>query len=73
MQKLFQAVTSSLVRRMNSLVQRAESAHPGMEDVAAMVYVGDVYALREQRRRRPTDGWGRYRYSCDSRGCRRLP
>ncbi|MDH4134037.1 MAG: hypothetical protein OEV31_04560 [Gammaproteobacteria bacterium] len=73
MRAMFQSVTSSLARRINSLVHRAESAHPGMDDVAAMVYVGDVYALREQSRRRPSDGWGRYRYTCDSSGCRRLP
>lgn len=66
-------LTFSLVRRINALVARAVAGNPGMGEVAAMVYVGDVYALREQRRRRRADGWGRYRYSCDSDGCRRLP
>lgn len=69
----FQVLTSSLSRRINALIQLAETVHPDMEDVAAMVYVGDVYSLREQRRRRRADGWGRYRYTCDSSGCLRLP
>ncbi len=73
MKALFQDLTSSLSRRINALIHHAEAVHLDMEDVAAMVYVGDVYALREQRRRRPADGWGRYRYTCDSSGCRRLP
>jgi hypothetical protein len=65
-------LTVSLARRINALIARAEAAHPGMPEVAAMVYVGDVYALREQRRRRHADGWGRYHYSCDSENCRPL-
>jgi hypothetical protein len=69
---LFQ-LTFSLAARINALVSRAESAHPGMQEVAAMVYVGDVYALREQSHRRHADGWGRYHYSCDTTGCKRLP
>ena len=67
-------LTASLVDRINSLISHIETEHPGMQDVAAMVYVGDVYALREQRHRRRDDGWGHHHYSCDSlRGCRRLP
>lgn len=68
------ALTASLVDKINALISHIEAEHPGMRDVAAMVYVGDVYALREQRHRRRADGWGRNHYSCDSaRGCRRLP
>ena len=66
-------LTSSLVSRINALISQTETAHPGMQEVAAMVYVGDVYALREQPRRLHTDGWGRYHYSCDSTGCKPLP
>lgn len=69
---LFQ-LTSSLVRRINSLIAQAEVDHPGMQETAAMVYVGDVYALRELRSRRPADGWGQLPYSCETRNCRRLP
>lgn len=65
--------TSSLVSRINALVAQAEHTHPGMQEVAAMVYVGDVYALREQSCRQHADGWGRYHYSCDTTGCKPLP
>jgi len=66
-------LTSSLVSRINALVVQSERAHPGMQEVAAMVYVGDVYALREQSCRQHADGWGRYHYSCDTDGCKPLP
>jgi len=72
MKSLFQ-LTSSLVSRINTLIVQSERAHPGMQEVAAMVYVGDVYALREQPRRQHADGWGRYHYSCDTTGCKPLP
>ena len=66
-------LTSSLVSRINALIMQSERAHPDMQEVAAMVYVGDVYALREQPRRQHADGWGRYHYSCDTTGCKPLP
>jgi len=66
-------LTSSLASRINALITQSERAHPGMQEVAAMVYVGDVYALRERPRRQHTDGWGRYHYSCDTTGCKPLP
>lgn len=72
MKSLFE-LTASLVSRINALVAQSELAHPGMHEVAAMVYVGDVYALREQSCRRHADGWGRYHYSCDTTGCKPLP
>ena len=65
--------TSSLASRINTLSTQSERAHPGMHEVAAMVYVGDVYALREQLHRQNADGWGRYHYSCDTTGCKPLP
>jgi len=71
--KLLTDLTASLVRKINALVAKTEANYPGMSEVAAMVYVGDVYALREQRQRRHADGWGKFRYSCDSNHCRRLP
>ena len=72
--KVLLELTASLVETINSLVSRIEAEHPGMRDVAAMVYVGDVYALREHLPRRRSDGWGHHHYTCDSpRGCRRLP
>lgn len=72
MKSLFQ-LTTSLVSRINALVMQSERAHPGMQEVAAMVYVGDVYALRELTCRQHADGWGRFHYSCDSTGCKPLP
>ncbi len=72
MKSLFR-MTSTLAARINTLISQAESAHPGMQEAAAMVYVGDVYALREQPHRQHADGWGRYHYSCNTTGCKPLP
>jgi len=66
-------LTSSLVSRINALIVQSECAHPGMQEAAAMVYVGDVYVLRVQPCRQHADGWGRYHYSCDTNGCKPLP
>ena len=71
--RLFIRLTASLIEKVNALISRTEAAYPGMNEVAAMVYVGDVYALRELRRRRHADGWGTRHYSCDTAGCKRLP
>ncbi len=57
---------SSLANKVNALIRKEESAHPGMQEVAAMVYVGDVYALREQTKPTKNDGWGKNSYQCDS-------
>ena len=65
--------TSSLVRKMNGLIRKAEAENPGMPEVASMVYVGDVYALREQRERAKGDGWRDRRYTCDGKDCKPLP
>ncbi len=65
--------TSSLVRKVNTLIRRTEAENPGMPEVAAMVYVGDVYALREQRDRAKADGWGDRHYTCEAQDCKHLP
>ena len=65
MRKLF-LFASSLAAKVNALIRKEESAHPGMQEVAAMVYVGDVYALREQMKPTKNDGWGKNCYNCDS-------
>ena len=44
MRNLFR-FASSLANKVNALIRKEESAHPGMQEVAAMVYVGDIYAL----------------------------
>ncbi len=44
-------VSPSLVQDVKALIAQAEEvleADPGMGDAAAMVYVGDVYVLREE-------------------------
>lgn len=61
-------LTSSLAARVGNLIREEERAHPGMQEVAAMVYVGDVYALREQTAPARNDGWGVQCYSCDEPG-----
>lgn len=51
------------------LVTQAESVcetDPEMCEVAAMVYVGDVYALREFGVDLEDDGWGNRCYVCDT-------
>lgn len=58
-------LTSTLAARVGNLIREAELAHPGMQEVAAMVYVGDVYALREQTAPARNDGWGTHCYVCD--------
>ena len=65
--------TSALVSRVNGLIRRTEADHPDMKEAAAMVYVGDVYALRELRVRAHADGWGDRRYTCDAKDCKPLP
>lgn len=64
--KYLRHITSSLTARVNAMVQQAEVTHPGMREVAAMVYVGDVYALREQREPAKNDGWDGKCYSGDT-------
>lgn len=58
-------LTSALAVRVRNLIREEERAHPGMQEVAAMVYVGDVYALREQAVPARSDGWGAHCYVCD--------
>lgn len=66
-------LASSLASSINALISRTEADFPELQDVASMVYVGDVYVLRVQDRVRHTDGWGKYCYSCDDTNCRQLP
>ncbi|OGI42701.1 MAG: hypothetical protein A2150_03765 [Candidatus Muproteobacteria bacterium RBG_16_64_11] len=55
-----------LASRVKALLGREESAHPGLSEVAAMVYIGDVYVLREQPQPGKNDGWGENCYHCAS-------
>ena len=57
----------AMLARAQVLVSQAESlceADPGMCEAAAMVYVGDVYALRELNQSTQDDGWGSRSYAC---------
>lgn len=50
------------------LVSQAEmvcESDPEMCEAAAMVYVGDVYSLREYGMDLEDDGWGDRCYTCD--------
>ena len=58
-------VTSKLAAKISALIRAEERAHPDMQEVAAMVYVGDVYVLREQCQPAKNDGWGTHCYTCD--------
>jgi len=71
--KRIRGLALSLSSSINVLVSRAEAEHPELPEVASMVYVGDVYVLREQDHVRQGDGWGKFRYSCDEENCLRLP
>lgn len=55
-----------LTSRINKMVVAAEHAHPDMNDAAALVYVGDVYSLREQRLPSHSDGWKNRHYAPDA-------
>ncbi len=39
---------SALAVQVGGMIRQVVDAHPGMLEVALMVYVGDVYAMREQ-------------------------
>lgn len=56
-------LSSSLAERVSGLIRQAESAHPGMQETAAMVYVGDVYVMRVQTVPSKDDGWAGHRYT----------
>jgi len=62
MKSLF-SLASPLAARVNCLIHQSESADPDMREVAAMVYVGDVYALREQAVPSHDNGSSRHRYA----------
>jgi len=71
--KFLSRFASSHESRVNALIMQSEFTDPDMQEVAAMVFVGDVYVLREQLRRQHADGWGRSHFSCYTTGCISLP
>ncbi|MFQ5936181.1 MAG: hypothetical protein ACE5LB_07230 [Acidiferrobacterales bacterium] len=63
-------VPASLVDNVQALIEQAEAVRdvdPAMGEAAAMVYVGDVYALRETLQIAEDAGWGTRRYAGDFR------
>ncbi len=56
---------SSLAERVNGLIRQAESTHPEMCEVAAMVYVGDIYVMREQTAPSNDAGWAGQQYTSE--------
>ncbi len=60
-------VPSSVARIAKLLIAQAESTcdiDPGMCENAAMVYVGDIYSLREGVHAVNDDSWGERCYNC---------
>ncbi len=60
-------VSSVVAKMANALVAQAESScdiDPGMCENAAMVYVGDIYSLREDMHAVNDDSWGERCYNC---------
>ncbi|GMR19595.1 MAG: hypothetical protein BMS9Abin36_0190 [Gammaproteobacteria bacterium] len=58
---LHSTVLSSMARKIQALREQAESMcqlDPEICEVATMVYMGDVYVLREFLPCRDSDGWG---------------
>ena len=56
---------SSLAERVSGLIRQAESTHPEMREVAAMVYVGDIYVMREQTAPSNDAGWAGQQYTSE--------
>lgn len=60
--------TSSIAAKARALIAQAEAAtekDPEMSVVAGLVYVGDIYSLRDGIKLAKDDGWGTRCYTCD--------
>jgi hypothetical protein len=58
-------IPQSLVTQLQALIEETETvgeADPAMGEAAAMVYIGDVYALREVVAPSDHSGWGARTY-----------
>jgi len=59
-------IPQSLATRLRALITEAEAereSDPAMGEAAAMVYIGDVYALREVVEPADHSGWGTRPYA----------
>jgi len=61
--------TVSVAAKVKTLIAQAEAAavrDPSMAEMAGLVYVGDIYSLREEIKTSKDDGWGKRSYVCRS-------
>ncbi len=61
--------TSSVASKARRMIAQAESAavqDPSMAEVAGLVYVGDIYSLRDEIETSKDNGWGKRCYVCSS-------
>ena len=59
-------IPQSLATQLQALIEEAETVgetDPAMGEAAAMVYIGDVYALREVVQPSDHTGWGARAYA----------
>lgn len=56
-------MSSSLASRVQRMLSQLEVSNPANRDVAAMVYVGDVYSLRDGITPAKDSGWGDHCYT----------
>jgi hypothetical protein len=59
-------IPQSLATQLQALIEDAEAAReadPAIGEAAAMVYIGDVYALREVVQPTDNTGWGTRPYA----------
>ncbi len=56
----------SLAARVKGMIRQAENTHPDMQETAAMVYVGDIYVMREQTVPSKDAGWAGLQYGSET-------
>ena len=59
---------NNIERQVRAMMAQAEAASAGdtaLAEVAGLVFVGDLYALREMLPHRD-DGWGKRCYTCEN-------
>jgi hypothetical protein len=59
----------SVASTVKTLIAEAEAAamqDPSMAEAAGLVYVGDIYSLREEIKTGKDNGWGKRSYVCSA-------
>ena len=67
MKQIYKFISSA--SRIKALIDQAEAAavqDPSMADMAGLVYIGDIYSLREDIKTSKDNGWGERCYVCNS-------